>query len=86
MSGNAQDTHPLPPSQIRWGEDKNTGDFKGYCHLEFKDAERLDKAVALSGTSLMGRRVRVDYAAQKEKVSLLYMSHVCVGRGHVSYM
>jgi hypothetical protein len=37
-------------SEIRWGEDKTTGDFKGYCHLEFQDSSKLDTAVALSGT------------------------------------
>ena len=54
-------------SEIRWGEDKRTGDFKGFCHVEFKESSATEKAVALSGTNLMGRRLRVDYAAHKEK-------------------
>ena len=41
----------LNTSEIRWGEDKQTGDFKGYCHLEFKDSSKIEAAVALSGYS-----------------------------------
>jgi nucleolin len=47
---------------IRWGEDKTTGDFKGYAHIVFDDEEAVDAAVVLSGSELMGRSIRVDFA------------------------
>ena len=47
---------------IRWGEDKQTGEFKGYGHVEFSDTDATDKAVALAGTMVMGRALRVDFA------------------------
>ena len=49
-------------SAIRWGEDKQTGDFKGYAHIVFDQDDAVDAAVALSGSELLGRSIRVDYA------------------------
>jgi hypothetical protein len=31
--------------KIRWGEDKATGEFKGYAHTEFVTEESANKAV-----------------------------------------
>ena len=53
-------------SSIRWLTDKDTGDFKGCGFIEFADPDTaLDKAAALNGTALMGRDVRLDYAAPR---------------------
>jgi len=54
-------------SEIRFSEDKETGDFKGYGHIEFVNPESTDKAIEMAGTEIMGRAVRVDYAADKRK-------------------
>jgi RNA-binding proteins (RRM domain) len=54
-------------SEIRFAEDKETGDFKGYGHIEFVDSESTDKAIEMAGTEVLGRPLRVDYAADKRK-------------------
>ena len=48
--------------QVRWGEDRETGQFKGYGHLEFVDGDSTIAAVQLAGKPLMGRNLRIDYA------------------------
>jgi len=48
--------------QIRWGTDKESGDFKGYGHCEFFDEAAVDKAVQLHGEDLLGRAIRLDFA------------------------
>jgi nucleolin len=52
-------------SNIRWVE--RDGQFKGCGFVEFAASEGTDKAVALNGSDLMGRAVRVDYSAPKPK-------------------
>jgi len=49
-------------TQVRFAEDKETGQFKGFGHIEFAATESTDAAVKLAGTDIMGRAVRVDYA------------------------
>jgi nucleolin len=44
---------------IRWVSDKTTGQFKGCGFVEWADSESTTKAVALSGTDLLGRPVRI---------------------------
>ncbi|GMI05281.1 hypothetical protein TrRE_jg11772, partial [Triparma retinervis] len=39
--------------------DKYTGNPKGYAYVEFKDAESVEKAVALDGSELKGRSLKV---------------------------
>jgi nucleolin len=53
-------------SNIRFAEDKETGQFKGFGHVEFVESEATDKAVELAGTYVMDRPIRVDYANQKK--------------------
>jgi nucleolin len=53
-------------SSIRFAEDKETGQFKGFGHVEFEETEATDAAVALAGTYVMDRPIRVDYANQKK--------------------
>lgn len=40
-------------ASIRFAEDKETGQFKGFGHVEFVDSESTDKAVQLAGTYVM---------------------------------
>ena len=54
-------------SQIRFAEDRETGDFKGYGHIEFVDSSSTDEAIKMAGTDIMGRACRVDYAADRRK-------------------
>ena len=53
-------------SSIRWLTDRDSGDFKGCGFIEFSDPESaLDKAAALNGSELMGRQIRLDFAAPR---------------------
>jgi len=38
------------------------GQMKGFCHVEFDSTEAVDAAVALAGTDIDGRQIRVDPA------------------------
>jgi len=49
-------------TQIRWGIDRETGDFKGYGHVEFADESGPTEAIKLHGTRLLGRDMRIDFA------------------------
>jgi len=50
-------------ASIRWVE--RDGQFKGCGFLEFADTNGTDKAVALNGSDLLGRPLRVDFSAPK---------------------
>jgi len=54
-------------SSIRFATDRETGDFKGFGHVEFVDSDSTDKAVAMAGTYVMDRPLRVDYANDRRK-------------------
>ena len=49
-------------TSIRFAADKATGEFKGFDHIEFASTESTDAAIKMSGTDILGRAVRVDYA------------------------
>lgn len=51
---------------IRWVTDRDTGDFKGCGFIEFWDSESVDKFVKKNGEDLLGRTLRLDYAAPRE--------------------
>jgi len=50
---------------IRWVE--KDGVFKGVAFMQFAESDATDKAVALAGSDLMGRQVRVDFAETRSK-------------------
>ena len=49
-------------TRLKWGEDRDTGDFKGYAHVDFANSDDTEKAVALNGEMVLGRAMKVDYA------------------------
>ena len=49
-------------SSVRFAEDRETGAFKGFGHIEFVDTESTDLAVKMAGEDVMGRAIRVYYA------------------------
>lgn len=54
-----------PIASIRFAEDRETGAFKGFGHIEFENSDSTDKAVKMAGEDVMGRPIRVDYANQR---------------------
>ena len=53
-------------TRVRIATDRETGAPRGFGHLEFSDVEGAKAAVALAGTPLNGRPVRVDFAAERD--------------------
>jgi len=51
---------------VRFATDRETGDFKGFGHVEFYETEATYNAVELPGSDLMGRALRVDFAKQRQ--------------------
>eukprot|EP00939_MAST-03C_sp_MAST-3C-sp1_P000627 g627.t1 len=54
---------------VRWGTDRETGDFKGYGHIEFESSAACAKALAMNGTDCGGREMRIDAAKALQKKS-----------------
>jgi nucleolin len=52
---------------IRLAFDKDTGDFKGFGHVDFGDDESLEEAVKLNQTPLLGRPMKVAYSVPPKK-------------------
>jgi squamous cell carcinoma antigen recognized by T-cells 3 len=53
-------------SSIRFGTDKETGDFKGYAHVDFSDGTSLAVALKLDQKVIKGRPVRIRCAVPKK--------------------
>lgn len=54
-------------TNIRMGIDKNTGRSKGFCHVDFIDAESMERAlVELEQTTIYDRELKIDRAVSKE--------------------
>uniref|UniRef100_K3Z4U9 Uncharacterized protein n=1 Tax=Setaria italica TaxID=4555 RepID=K3Z4U9_SETIT len=54
-------------SSIRFGTDKETGDFKGYAHIDFADGTSLAVALKLDQKVIKGRPVRIRCAVPKKE-------------------
>lgn len=54
-------------SSIRFGMDKETGEFRGYAHVDFTDNQSLKMAVALDQKVVCGRPVRITCAVPLKK-------------------
>ncbi|KAL2241363.1 UNVERIFIED_CONTAM: Nucleolin 2 [Sesamum indicum] len=53
-------------TSIRFGEDKETGEFKGYGHVDFADNLSLNMALKLDQSIVCGRPVRISCAIAKK--------------------
>ncbi|CAN6331173.1 unnamed protein product [Urochloa humidicola] len=53
-------------SSIRFGTDKETGDFKGYAHVDFSDGTSLAVALKLDQKVIKGRPARIRCAVPKK--------------------
>lgn len=40
---------------------------RGFCHIEFENAESVDKAMLKVGMNIDGRNIRMDYSTSKKK-------------------
>lgn len=54
-------------SSIRFGTDKETGDFKGFAHVDFSDSTSLAVAMKLDQNVIKGRPVRIRCAVPKKE-------------------
>ena len=50
---------------VRWGTDKESGEFRCFGHVSFTESSSVERAVALAGSIFLGRPLRVDYAEEK---------------------
>lgn len=55
-------------SSIRFGTDKETGEFRGYAHVDFSDSTSMNMAMKLDQKVLCGRPVKVTSAIPKKNV------------------
>ena len=55
-------------TDVRWGLDRDTGDFKGFGWVQFAEGkEAVEAAVKLHGADCAGRAMRVDFAPPRER-------------------
>ncbi|GMH11547.1 hypothetical protein Nepgr_013388 [Nepenthes gracilis] len=53
-------------SSVRFGKDKETGEFKGYAHVDFSDSSSVTQALKLDQKMVRGRPVRIRTAVPKK--------------------
>ena len=53
-------------SSIRFGEDKETGEFRGYAHVDFSDSLSLTMALKLDQQIVCGRPAKISCAVPME--------------------
>ncbi|KAK6929301.1 Zinc finger, CCHC-type [Dillenia turbinata] len=54
-------------SSLRWGKDKEKGEFRGYAHVDFNDNVSLKSALMLDQRVVCGRPVRIRCAVPAKK-------------------
>lgn len=54
-------------ASIQFGMDKETGEFRGYAHVDFSDSQSLKTALKLDQSVLFGRPVRISCAVPLKK-------------------
>merc|ERR1711998_601558 len=55
-------------TNVRLATDRETGQPRGFGHVEFDSEEATEKAVTeMNGTDLDGRSLRIDYAGAKKE-------------------
>ena len=52
-----------PILTIKWGEDRRSGKFAGFCHVAMQRAEDAKWLVGQHGEQLAGRPMKIDLAA-----------------------
>ncbi|KAF5742655.1 protein gar2 [Tripterygium wilfordii] len=56
-------------SSIRFGMDKDTGEFRGYAHVDFSDSLSLSMALKLDQEFVCGRPVKISYAVPLKRAN-----------------
>lgn len=56
-------------SSVRLGKDKDTGEFKGFAHVDFVDSLSLTMSLKLDQKPLFGRPVRIRCAVPRKSVN-----------------
>mmetsp|Transcript_10979 Transcript_10979/g.16486 ORF Transcript_10979/g.16486 Transcript_10979/m.16486 type:complete len:283 (+) Transcript_10979:386-1234(+) len=56
-------------TSVRFATDRETGDFRGFGHVDFDSPEAAAAAVALAGTEVCGRAIRCDFAEDRRNSS-----------------
>ncbi|XP_057733503.1 phragmoplastin interacting protein 1 [Arachis stenosperma] len=54
-------------ASLRFGMDKDTGEFRGYAHVDFSDSQSLKTALTMDQKLLSGRPVRISCAVPLKK-------------------
>lgn len=54
-------------TKIRMIRDRETDAFKGFCYVEFSDAQAFATALGVDGADFMGYILRIDHAAPKNR-------------------
>ncbi|KAK6234158.1 hypothetical protein QUC31_006564 [Theobroma cacao] len=62
-------------SSIRFGMDKETGEFRGYAHVDFSDSVSVAMALKLDQEIVCGRPVKISCAVPKNEVKSQSRSH-----------
>uniref|UniRef100_A0A7S3NKN1 RRM domain-containing protein n=1 Tax=Aureoumbra lagunensis TaxID=44058 RepID=A0A7S3NKN1_9STRA len=54
---------------IRYHTDANSGEFRGFCHIELTDESSLQRAVQADGIAVHGRQLRITHSTTGKKRS-----------------